>query len=147
MLLKVSPWKDAVRFGKKGKLASRYVGPFEILKRIGSVAYRLRFPQELNGIHDTFHVSNLKKCFADASLHVPLEEVKIDKTLRLVEQLVEIIDREIKKLKRSRTAIVKLAKFRDEISFSKGECDNRDLASAFGDNSFGETSSPNEFSK
>ncbi|GJS22633.1 hypothetical protein Tco_0451265 [Tanacetum coccineum] len=60
VMLKVSPWKGVIRFGKKGKLASRYVGPFEILKRIGPVAYRLRLPKELSGVHDTFHVSNLK---------------------------------------------------------------------------------------
>nr|GEU63169.1 putative reverse transcriptase domain-containing protein [Tanacetum cinerariifolium] len=76
---KVTPWKGVVRFGKKGKLASRHVGPFEILKRIGLVAYRLRLPEELNSVHDTFHVSNLKKCLADANLHVPLEEIKIEK--------------------------------------------------------------------
>nr|GEW30711.1 putative reverse transcriptase domain-containing protein [Tanacetum cinerariifolium] len=108
VLLKVSHWKGAVRFGKKGKLDPRYVGSFEILERIGSVAYRLRLPQELNGIHDTFHVSNLKKCLTDASLHVPLEEIKIDKTLPFVEEHVEIMDRKIKKLKRSRILIVKV---------------------------------------
>ncbi|GJS60976.1 hypothetical protein Tco_0655760 [Tanacetum coccineum] len=108
VLLKVSPWKGVVRFGNKGKLAPRYVGPFEILERIGPVAYRLRFPQELSGVHDTFHVSNLKKCLADANLHVPLGEVKIDKTLRFVEEPVEIMDREVKKLKRSRIPIVKV---------------------------------------
>ncbi|GJR22477.1 putative reverse transcriptase domain-containing protein [Tanacetum coccineum] len=59
VLLKVSPWKGVVRFGKKGKLAPRFVGPFEITERIGHVAYRLRLPKELNGVHDTFHVSNL----------------------------------------------------------------------------------------
>ncbi|GJW94344.1 putative reverse transcriptase domain-containing protein [Tanacetum coccineum] len=63
------------------KLALRYVGLFEILERIGPVAYRLRFPEELSSVHDTFHVSNLKKCLADANLHVPLDEIKIDKTL------------------------------------------------------------------
>nr|GEW24829.1 putative reverse transcriptase domain-containing protein [Tanacetum cinerariifolium] len=67
---RVSPWKGVVHFGKKGKLAPRYVGPFEILKRIRRVAYRLRLPKELNNVHDTFHVSNLKKCLADANLHV-----------------------------------------------------------------------------
>ncbi|GJR25784.1 putative reverse transcriptase domain-containing protein [Tanacetum coccineum] len=108
VLLKVSPWKGVIRFRKKGKLASRYVGPFDILKRIGSVAYRLRLPQELNGIHDTFHVSNLKKCLADASLHVPLEEIRVDKTLCLVEEPIEIMDREVKKLKRSRILIFKI---------------------------------------
>ncbi|GJS44155.1 hypothetical protein Tco_0569198 [Tanacetum coccineum] len=106
VLLKVTPWKGVVRFGKKGKLAPRYVGPFEILERIGLVAYRLRLPEELNSVHDTFHVSNLKKCLADANLHVPLDEIKVDKTLRFVEEPVEIMDREIKKLKRRKIAPV-----------------------------------------
>ncbi|GJX64626.1 hypothetical protein Tco_0298969 [Tanacetum coccineum] len=108
VLLKVSPWKGVVRFGKKGKLAPRYVGPFEILERIGLVAYRLRLPEELNSVHDTFHVSNLKKCLGNANLHVPLNEIKIDKTLRFVEEPVEIMDREIKSLKRSRIPLVKV---------------------------------------
>ncbi|GKA61583.1 putative reverse transcriptase domain-containing protein [Tanacetum coccineum] len=108
VLLKVSPWKGVVRFGKKGKLAPRYVGPFEILERIGPVAYWLRLPQELSGVHNTFHASNLKKCLADANLHVPLGVVKIDKTLHFVEEPVEIMDREVKKLKRSRIPIVKV---------------------------------------
>ncbi|GJV69294.1 reverse transcriptase domain-containing protein [Tanacetum coccineum] len=77
VLLRVSPWKGVVHFGKKGKLAPRYVGPFEILERIGPVAYRLRLPKELNSVHNTFHVSNLKKCLADASLHVSLDEIKL----------------------------------------------------------------------
>ncbi|GJX60305.1 hypothetical protein Tco_0291695, partial [Tanacetum coccineum] len=98
VLLRVLPWKNVVRFGKKGKLAPRYVGPFEILERIGLVAYRLRLPEELNSVHDTFHVSNLKKCLADANLHVPLDEIKVDKTLHFVEEPVEIMDREIKRL-------------------------------------------------
>ncbi|GJT91428.1 putative reverse transcriptase domain-containing protein [Tanacetum coccineum] len=84
VLLRVSPWKG-MRFGKKGKIAPRYVGPFEILKRISLVAYRLRLPEELNSVHDTFHVSNLKKCLVDANLHEPLDEIKVDKTLRFVE--------------------------------------------------------------
>ncbi|GJU09418.1 putative reverse transcriptase domain-containing protein [Tanacetum coccineum] len=89
-------------------LSERYVGPFEILERIGLVAYRLRLPEELNSVHDTFHVSNLKKCLADANLHVPLDEIKVDKTLRFVEEPVEIMDREIKKLKRRKIALVKV---------------------------------------
>ncbi|GKA92514.1 hypothetical protein Tco_0814439, partial [Tanacetum coccineum] len=108
VLLKVSPWKGVIRFGKRGKLAPRYVGPFEILERIGPVAYRLRLPDELSSVHDTFHVSNLKKCLADASLHVPLNEINVDKTLRFVEEPVEIMDREIKKLKHSKIALVKV---------------------------------------
>ncbi|GKE36595.1 hypothetical protein Tco_1460000, partial [Tanacetum coccineum] len=66
--------------------------PFEILKRIGLIAYRLRLPEELNRVHNTFHVSNLKKCMADANLHVPLDEIKVDKTLCFVEEPVEIMD-------------------------------------------------------
>ncbi|GKG12129.1 hypothetical protein Tco_0346366 [Tanacetum coccineum] len=108
VLLKVSPWKGVVRFGKKGKLALRYVRPFEITRRIGPVAYRLRLPQELSNIHDTFHVSNLKKCFVDANLQVPLDDIKVDKTLRFVEEPIEIMDREVKKLKRSKIPIVKV---------------------------------------
>ncbi|GKC68455.1 hypothetical protein Tco_1101053 [Tanacetum coccineum] len=94
-MLKVSPWKGVIRFGKKGKLAPRYVGSFEILERIGPVAYRLKLPEELSGVHDTFHVSNLKKCLTDASFHVPLDEIKFDKTLYFVEEPVEIMDREV----------------------------------------------------
>ncbi|GKE83139.1 hypothetical protein Tco_1553139 [Tanacetum coccineum] len=108
VMLKVSPWKGVIRFGKKGKLAPRYVGPFEILERIGLVAYQLRLPKELSGVHDTFHVLNLKKCLADASLHVPLDDIKVDKTLRFVEEPIEITDREVKSLKHSKIALVKV---------------------------------------
>nr|GEU33891.1 putative reverse transcriptase domain-containing protein [Tanacetum cinerariifolium] len=80
--------------------------PFEIVERVGPVAYRLRLPQELVGVHDTFHVSNLKKCLADVNLHVPLEEVKVDK-LHFVEEPIEILDRGVKKLKRKWIPIVK----------------------------------------
>nr|GEZ57995.1 reverse transcriptase domain-containing protein [Tanacetum cinerariifolium] len=78
VLLKVSPRKGVVRFGKRSKLSPRYVGPFEIVERVGPVAYLLRLPQELVGVHDAFHMSNLKKCLADVNLHVSLEEVKVD---------------------------------------------------------------------
>ncbi|GKA34855.1 putative reverse transcriptase domain-containing protein [Tanacetum coccineum] len=108
VLLKVSPWKGVVRFGKKGKLAPRFVGPFEIIEKVGPVAYRLDLPEELNGVHDTFHVSNLKKCLADPTLQVPLDEIRVDAKLNFVEEPVEILEREFKKLKRSRIAIVKV---------------------------------------
>ncbi|GJZ43012.1 putative reverse transcriptase domain-containing protein [Tanacetum coccineum] len=108
MIDKVSPWKRVVRFGKKGKLAPRYARPFEILERISPIAYRLRLPEELIGVHDTFHVSNLKKCLGNANLHVPLNEIKIDKTLCFVEEPVEIMDREVKSSKRSRIPHVKV---------------------------------------
>ncbi|GKB71727.1 hypothetical protein Tco_0933139 [Tanacetum coccineum] len=84
VILKVSPWKGIIRFGKKGKLAPRYVGPFEILEKIGPIAYQLRLSKELSGVHDAFHVSNLKKCLVDASLHVPLDEIKVDKLFVLL---------------------------------------------------------------
>ncbi|GKB75295.1 putative reverse transcriptase domain-containing protein [Tanacetum coccineum] len=77
VLLKVSPWKGVVRFGKKGKLAPRFVGPFEIVEKVGLVAYRLDLPEELDGVHDTFHVLNLKKCLADPTLQVPSDEIQI----------------------------------------------------------------------
>ncbi|GKE33570.1 putative reverse transcriptase domain-containing protein [Tanacetum coccineum] len=104
----VSPWKGVIRFGTKGKLAPKYVGPFEILERIGLVAYRLRLPEELSSVHDTFHVSNLKKCLADANLHVLLDEIKINKTLHFVEEPVEIIDCGVRSLKRSKISLVKI---------------------------------------
>ncbi|GJY26993.1 putative reverse transcriptase domain-containing protein [Tanacetum coccineum] len=78
VLLKVSPWKGVVHFGKKGKLAPRFVGPFEVIEKVGFVVYRLRLPEELNGVHDTFYVSNLKKCLADPTLQVPLDEIQVD---------------------------------------------------------------------
>ncbi|GKD86020.1 putative reverse transcriptase domain-containing protein [Tanacetum coccineum] len=108
VLLKVSPWKGVVHFGKKGKLAPRFVGPFKIVEKVGPVAYRLDLPEELNGVHDTFHVLNLKKCLADPTLKVPLDEIQVDAMLNFVEELVKILEREFKKLKRSRIAIVKV---------------------------------------
>ncbi|GJY50095.1 putative reverse transcriptase domain-containing protein [Tanacetum coccineum] len=108
VLQKVSPWKGVIHFRRKGKLEPRYVGPFKILERISPVAYRLILPKELSGMHDTFHVSNLKKCLADANLHVPLDEIKIDKTLHFVKEPVEIMDCEVKTLKRSKIPIVKV---------------------------------------
>ncbi|GKG30838.1 hypothetical protein Tco_0423326, partial [Tanacetum coccineum] len=67
-MLKVSPWKGVVRFGKRGKLNPRYVGPFKVLKKVGAIAYKLELPQELSRVHNTFHVSNLKKCYSDDPL-------------------------------------------------------------------------------
>ncbi|GJT71310.1 putative reverse transcriptase domain-containing protein [Tanacetum coccineum] len=108
VLLKVSPWKGVVHFGKKGKLAPRFVRPFEIIEKVGPVAYRLDLPEELNGVHDTFHVSNLKKCLADPTLQVPLDEIRVNAKLNFLEEPMEILEREFKKLKRSRIAIVKV---------------------------------------
>nr|GEZ58391.1 putative reverse transcriptase domain-containing protein [Tanacetum cinerariifolium] len=82
--------------------------PFEIVERIGPVAYRLRLPKELVGVHDTFHVSNLKKCLANVNLHVPQDEFNVDDKLRFVEEPIEILDRGVKKLKRRWIPIVKV---------------------------------------
>ncbi|GJR50700.1 putative reverse transcriptase domain-containing protein [Tanacetum coccineum] len=94
VMLKVSPWKGVVRFGKRGKLNPRYVGPFKVLKKVGAVAYKLELPQELSRVHNTFHVSNLKKCYSDDPLVVPLEGLQVDDKLHFVEEPVEIMDRE-----------------------------------------------------
>ncbi|GJV55058.1 putative reverse transcriptase domain-containing protein [Tanacetum coccineum] len=101
VMLKVSPWKGVIHFGKRGKLNPRYVGPFKVLERIRSVAYKLELPQELSRVYNTFHVSNLKKCYSDEPLAVPLEGLHIDDKLQFMEEPVEILEREIKRLKRS----------------------------------------------
>ncbi|GJT55287.1 hypothetical protein Tco_0990341 [Tanacetum coccineum] len=108
VMLKVAPWKGVIRFGKRGKLNPRYIGPFQIIERIGPVAYRLELPQELSRVHNVFHVCNLKKCLSDDTLVIPLEEIQLDDKLNFVEEPVEIMDREVKQLKRSRIPIVKV---------------------------------------
>nr|GEV09999.1 putative reverse transcriptase domain-containing protein [Tanacetum cinerariifolium] len=101
VMLKVSPWKGVVRFGKRGKLNPRYVGPFKVLERVGDVAYKLDLLKELSRVHNMFHVSNLKKCHADKPLAVPLDGLHFDDKLHFIEEPVEIVDREVKRLKRS----------------------------------------------
>ncbi|GJT67521.1 putative reverse transcriptase domain-containing protein [Tanacetum coccineum] len=108
VMLKVSPWKGVVRFGKRGKLNPRYVGPFKVLKKVRAIAYKLELPQELSRVHNTFHVSNLKKCYSDDPLVVPLEGLQVDDKLHFVEEPVEIMDREVKQLRQSRVLIIKI---------------------------------------
>nr|GFB78885.1 hypothetical protein [Tanacetum cinerariifolium] len=154
VMLKVSPWKRVVRFGKRGKFNPRYVGPFKVLERIGDVAYKLDLPEELSRVHNTlhvgrtfwqtgevkpryvgpfkvlervgdvaykrdlpkelsrvhntFHVSDLKKCHADELLAVPLDGLHLDDKLHFVEEPVEIVNREVKRLKQSRIPLVKV---------------------------------------
>ncbi|MCQ7285346.1 hypothetical protein NP026_23605, partial [Salmonella enterica] len=105
VLLKVSPWKGVVRFGKKGKLSPRYVGPFPVMQRIGPVAYRLQLPEELAGVHDVFHVSNLKKCLSDESLVIPLQDIEVNEKLKFIEKPLQIEDRKIKFLKHKRLVL------------------------------------------
>ncbi|GKA46647.1 hypothetical protein Tco_0739530 [Tanacetum coccineum] len=107
-MLKVSPQKSVIRFGKRGKLNPWYIGPFKILDMISPVAYKLELSEELSNVHNTFHVSSLKKCLSDESLVIPMKELQLDDKLNFVKELIEIMDQEVKQLKQSRIPIVKV---------------------------------------
>ncbi|GJX57353.1 putative reverse transcriptase domain-containing protein [Tanacetum coccineum] len=100
--------KGVVHFGKQRKLNPRYVGPFKVLEKFGSIAYKLELPPELSRVHNTFHVSNLKKCYSDEPLVIPLEGLHIDDKLRFMEEPIEIMDQEVNRLKKIRIPIVKV---------------------------------------
>nr|GEU71849.1 hypothetical protein [Tanacetum cinerariifolium] len=108
VMLKVSPWKGVIRFGKRGKLNPRYIGPFKIIAKVGTVAYQLELPKQLSKVHSMFHVSNLKKYVSDEPLAIPLDEIQADDKLHFIEEPVEVMDREVKHLKESRIPIVKV---------------------------------------
>ncbi|GKE05025.1 putative reverse transcriptase domain-containing protein, partial [Tanacetum coccineum] len=96
VLLKVSPWKGTLRFGKHEKLSPRYIGPFKILARVGPVAFKLELPEELKGIHSNSHVLNLKKCLAESDVVVPMDKIQLEDKLHMIEEIVEVVDREVK---------------------------------------------------
>ncbi|GKF91038.1 hypothetical protein Tco_0274739, partial [Tanacetum coccineum] len=97
-----------IRFGKRGKLNPRYIGTFKILAKVGMVAYLLELPKKLSRVHSTFHISNLKKCLSDEPLAIPLDEIHFDDKLNFIEEPIEIMNREVKRLKQSRIPIVKV---------------------------------------
>ena len=108
VLLRVSPMKGVMRFGKKGKLSQKFIGPYEILDRIGEVAYRLALPPCLAKVHNVFHVSQLRKYLSDPSHVIEPETIELDDSLTYEEVPIEILDRKIRKTRRTKTPIVKV---------------------------------------
>ncbi|GJR10925.1 hypothetical protein Tco_0793577 [Tanacetum coccineum] len=109
MAIKFLPMeRGSTRFGKRGKLNPRYVRPFKVIKKVGDVAYKLELPEELSMVHNTFHVSNLKKGYADEPLAVLFDGLHFDDKLHFVEEPIEIMDREVKRLKQSQIPLVKV---------------------------------------
>ncbi|WMV14684.1 hypothetical protein MTR67_008069 [Solanum verrucosum] len=100
--------KGIMRFGKKGKLSPRYIGPHRISKRIDNVAYKLKLPQELVAVHPIFHISMLKKCMGDPSLIIPTEDIGIKENLSYDEIHVQILDRQVRKLTTKEVASIKV---------------------------------------
>ncbi|KAK5775707.1 hypothetical protein PVK06_043639 [Gossypium arboreum] len=108
VFLKVSPWKKILRFGKKGKLSPRFIGPYRIIKRIGPVAYQLELPPELDRIHDVFHVSMLRQYRFDPTHIVPVAEIEVQSDLTFEEEPVQILDHDVKVLRRRSVPLVKV---------------------------------------
>ncbi|XP_070002467.1 uncharacterized protein [Nicotiana sylvestris] len=108
VFLKVSPIKGIMRFGKKGKLSPRYVGPYKIVPRIGQVAYKLELPPEMSLVHPVLHVSILKKVIGDPSLIIPVETIEANEELSCEEIPVAILDRQVRKLRNKEVASVKM---------------------------------------
>ena len=108
MFLKVSSWKKILRFGRKGKLGPRFIGLYEILERVGPVAYRLALPLKLAKLHDVFHVSMLQRYRSDTLHILPVQDIQVQKDFTFDEELKAILDREIRRLRNNRVPLVKV---------------------------------------
>ena len=108
VLLKVSPMRGVMRFGKKGKLSQRYIGPYEITERVGEVAYRLLLPNVLERVHNVFHVSQLRKYVSDLSHVIEAESVILDESLTCVERPIENLEQKVRKTRNRETKLVKV---------------------------------------
>ena len=108
MFLKVSPWKKILCFGRKGKLSPRFIGPYEILERVGPVAYRLALPPELAKLHDVFHVSMLWRYRSDPSHILPVQDIQVQEDFTFDKESKAILDREIRQLRNKQVPLVKV---------------------------------------
>ncbi|XP_070012832.1 uncharacterized protein [Nicotiana sylvestris] len=108
VFLRVSPMKGVMRFGKRGKLSPRFIGPYEILDRVGAVAYRLALPPELSFIHPVFHVSMLRKCISDSSQVLEAPTIPFDEKLSYEEELAAIVNRQVRKIRSKKIVFVKI---------------------------------------
>ncbi|XP_024990622.1 uncharacterized protein LOC112524910 [Cynara cardunculus var. scolymus] len=108
VMLKVSPWKRIIRFGKREKLSPCFLGPFKVLARVGLQPYKLELPPEMAGIHNTFHVCYLRKCLAEEESVIPLSKIHVDKDNRCIEESEAILERKIKVLRHKEIVMVKV---------------------------------------
>ena len=108
VFLNISPWKGVLRFRRRGKLSPRYIGPYEIVSKVGPVAYKLKLTPELSRIHDTFHVSMLRKYIPDPSHVLRERPVQLKENLTYEETPVQIIDRKEQVLRSKVIPLVKV---------------------------------------
>ena len=108
VFLKVSLWRKILRFGKKGKLSPRFIGPYKILERIGSVVYRLALPPELAKLHNVFHVSMLRRYRYDESHILPVQDIQVQSNFTFDEEPKAILDHELKQLWNKQVPLVKM---------------------------------------
>ncbi|XP_073049516.1 uncharacterized protein [Primulina eburnea] len=125
VFLKISPFRGTVRFGKKGKLSPRFIGPYEILERVGDLAYRLALLPALSGVHDVFHVSMLRKYHPDPSHVLPPDEVELDQNLSYIERPIQILDRKDKQLINKLIPLVKVQWNRHGVAEATWELEDK----------------------